>query len=179
MPMLRSVFAAALAVAVATPAAATTARLATHDELVADSALVVLGTATSVESFWREGRIFTRYRVSVEQVILGDGRPGDELDVLTLGGVVGGIGQHVEGAARLSPGKRQVLYLARDGGALRPVAMWQGVFTVLDDGSVNPRVERGQVNVNIQGPRAVALPLDLDDLRREVDAAARRTGRVR
>ena len=49
--------------------------------------------------------------MAVEEVLVGEAP--DEVEVITLGGMVDGIGQHVSGAARLAVGRREALYLVR------------------------------------------------------------------
>ena len=152
-----------------TSARATTARLATHEELVKLAQVVVVGAAESRDSFWREGRIYTRYIVRVQEALktktplprLED----TTIEILTLGGVIGTIGQSVAGAARLLEGQRSVLYLIEDAqGAYHPVGMWQGVIFVSNEGDL----ERPNVQAGIVGPRVPPFPQHLSDLRRAI-----------
>ena len=167
---LRSDVALANAVAIvltAPTASATTMRLASLEELVQLSRVIVVARTDSSETLWRGTRIYTRYSVTVEESWMGALLPGQRLEVLTLGGVVGEIGQHVAGAARLPVGQRSVLYLvADDQGAYHPVGMWQGVFGISPDDAA-PTVARAESG-NIVNQTGVSFPTDLAALKRSV-----------
>lgn len=153
-------------------ASATTVRLLSHDQLIAHADSIVVGRVESRECFWRGTRIFTRHRVAIEQTWLGEERA--TLEVLTLGGVVGEIGQHVAGAAQLRTGERVVLYLAEgpEGGTW-VVGMWQGVFRVSTESpAAPPAVIRSDLLPSSEPVRSVgdkpAMPQTLEALENEV-----------
>ena len=156
------------------PAAAdaTTARLAGLTELVRGSELVVFGEATGRESFWQDGRIFTRVSIDVLEVWSGRAPDPATIEVFTLGGVVGDVGQRVDGMPVIAGGERVALLLARDSAdRYHPVGMWQGVFHVVGEGD-DPPIARSQVPVALVGPRSVSLPTTLSALRRAVSEVA-------
>lgn len=81
------------------------------EELTADSGLIVRGTVGGVESRWdREHR---RIRTYVE-IRITEGLKGRASQVIWVrqpGGIVGDVGQRVEGAAVFEPGEDVVLFL--------------------------------------------------------------------
>ncbi len=154
-------------------AAAMSTRVAGLSELATRADLVVLGTATTRESFWSGGRILTRVRVTAEEVWSGDARPGDSVEVLTLGGEVGGIGQSVAGSVAVSPGERVALMLAGDAKrGFFPLGLWQGVVRVRGAGE-SARVERAVPDVRVVGELPASLPSTLAELRSAVLEAIR------
>jgi len=86
------------------------------DELLGASAHVVVVTAGESRSVWEDlpggRRIVTYTKLQVERS-LGGAAPGEAVEVRTLGGVVGSIGQAVEGDAKLAKGERAVVFLAK------------------------------------------------------------------
>jgi hypothetical protein len=118
---------------------ASVARRAGLPDLVGSSSTVVVGTVTQRSSFWSGTRIYTRNQITVEEIWL-QGTTVDPtkltlpssspiLDVHTLGGVVGDIGQSVSGSPRLVTGHTYVLFLTE--GAPHQwhvVGMAQGAF---------------------------------------------------
>lgn len=175
---MRRLVAAFLLLGVAASARATTVRYRTLRELVHDSQLVVQGQVTELESFWQGMRIYTRSRVALEDVWLGATPETTYVDVITLGGVVGTIGQRVDGAAVLPLHQRVVLHLrARGTSEYAPVAMAQGVWLVEGNGreAAVAHVTRPSPDRMILKPRQVpdVLPSTLADLKRAVLEAAR------
>ena len=160
--------AAVLLIAGAHAAYATTARLASHAELVRLADAVIIAHAQDARSYWQGTRIFTRHSVVIEESLKGSLQAGSDIPVDTLGGVADGIGQKVSGAAQLPSRQRLVLYLVETGNAVwRCVGMWQGVFRVAgDDHSAG--IVRQPADVRIVGPSAL-LPSNLVDLRRELE----------
>lgn len=118
---------------------ASVARRASLPDLVKASSTVVVGTVTQRSSFWSGTRIYTRNQITVEEIWL-QGTTVDPqkltlpptspaLEVHTLGGVVGDIGQSVSGSPRLVTGHTYVLFLTE--GAPKQwhvVALSQGAF---------------------------------------------------
>src|SRR3990167_9483135 len=89
---------------------ASTLRWLSLSQLSQASSSVLLGRALDQTSFWQEGRIYTRTRLAVEEVWQGKS-PGETVEVLTLGGSIGTIGQRVEGAGLILPNERVVVCL--------------------------------------------------------------------
>jgi hypothetical protein len=144
---LPALFGAALRVASATaafvvasslsspaPVHATLAREITLRQLVVRADLAVDGTAEESTTVWENvdgagKRIVTYTRVHVGETVFGAG--GKDVWVRTLGGIVGEIGQTVEGEAELHVGERAVFFLhAREDGTHVIVDMAQGHFPV-------------------------------------------------
>lgn len=126
-------------VAMAHEADAAMAREASLKHLVTVADVVIEGTPEEATSVWEDipgagRRIVTYRRVHVDQVVYGENAPKD-LWVRTLGGVVGDIGQRVEGEAVLTPGERSMLFLkATSTGPHVIVEMAQGHYLLKQDG---------------------------------------------
>lgn len=147
-----------------TVAVATTARMASLEELTQLADLIVVGEVTARESAWRGTRIMTDHRVTIGELWKGE-HDQPTLSITTLGGVVEDIGQHVAGEPALPTGIRAVFFLARDGNAYCTVGMWQGAFLMTGGGdSLLMRPDNG---VHIVGPRP-SVPLQLAELRTSV-----------
>lgn len=99
-------------------------------ELVRRSDATVLGHTVSQEAFWQNNRIVTRARVQVDELWAGGVRGAKFVDVLTLGGSVGDLGQRVDGAAQLPTYGRVVLHLSQVEDAYTPTGMASGVWHV-------------------------------------------------
>jgi hypothetical protein len=81
------------------------------EEMTARSDLVVRGVAGRSRAAWEAGRIVTSTEVSVVELIKGE--PHRLVEVRQPGGVVGDVGQRVEGAATFRLGEEAVLFLQR------------------------------------------------------------------
>jgi len=126
-------------------AQASVALAVTLDELVDHADLAVVALATERRSEWAEiagsRRIVTYTRFEVEQAVVG-AAPA-ELWVRTLGGVVGHIGQRVEGEAELGVGSRAMLFLTRaPDDALVVTARAQGHFPIVTGEASKRRLAR-------------------------------------
>jgi len=83
------------------------------DELARAASSVARVTPLGATTAWEDGRIVTSTRVRVEAVVAGGAvRVGEELTVKTRGGVVGDVGQSVEGEAQLASSAPSLLFLA-------------------------------------------------------------------
>ncbi len=116
-------------------AGATTAIGVSLEELVAESARVVLGEPVGAESSWElvagTRRIVTTTRVLQHEDWLADSTESDELLVLTLGGRIGDLAQKVPGEATLRQGELCLLFVARETELRRRViAMGQGHYPI-------------------------------------------------
>jgi hypothetical protein len=81
------------------------------DTLVRASSAVVVATAEEQRAVWEEGRIFTYSRIHVETAIAGELHEDDEAWVKTMGGVVGKVGQIVDGEPVFTVGRPSLVFL--------------------------------------------------------------------
>lgn len=112
------------------PSFATTMKYKTIRELVRGSDVTLLGQPVGQQSFWQGTRILTRVQVRVQEVWAGSRPEQSIVEVVTAGGVVGAIGQRVDGAAVLPTRGQMVLHLRHYDGEYWPTAMAQGVWVV-------------------------------------------------
>ncbi|MEN9797941.1 MAG: hypothetical protein RL653_1637 [Pseudomonadota bacterium] len=139
----------------------------------ASDAVVRCKVVSSSSRWSRDGRrILTEVRLEVVETIAGEA--GRELQVVQPGGVVGDIGQKVDGLAAFEPGEEAVLFLERRGAVHGVVGMAQGKWRVEKGGAwVRPEpVEARLVDPRTREP----VPPDvarvpLDQLRATVRAA--------
>ena len=82
------------------------------DALISESSAAAVVTPVSASSLWEDGRIATYTKVHVARVVAGT--PTADVWVKTLGGVVGDIGQQVEGEAVLLVGQQSLVFLTVD-----------------------------------------------------------------
>jgi hypothetical protein len=135
---------------------------------------VVRCRVLSSESRWsRDGRrILTDVRLQVLETIAGEA--GGELRVVQPGGVVGDIGQRVDGLASFAPGEEAVVFLERRGPVHGVVGMGQGKWRVEQGGAwVRPApVEARLVDPRTREPvLPEAAPLRMEQFRSLVRAA--------
>jgi hypothetical protein len=103
------------------------------ESLVRESVGAAVVTARESSSSWDGGRIYTFTRLHVELPVAGELPPGDLL-VRTKGGVVGEIGQMVEGEPRFAPGETSLVFLhSSSAGVVEVTARAQGQFPVQQD----------------------------------------------
>ncbi len=131
------------------------------DALLSESSAAVVATPESTSSVWEDGRIVTYTKVRVDRVVSGGA--SSEVWIRTLGGVVGDIGQQVEGEAVLRVGQPSLLFLTWHAGAFVVTARAQGQFTLARDAVGVQRVRRNLHAGVLLGPnpRAVALARSL------------------
>jgi hypothetical protein len=101
------------------------------DALLYESSAAVVATSIDQRSVWEDGRIATYTKVRVDRLVAGS-VPSD-VWIRTLGGVVGDIGQQVEGEAVLRVGQTSLLFLRSFSGSLVVTARGQGQFAVVSD----------------------------------------------
>jgi hypothetical protein len=182
---------AALGLLVPLDARASVSIAVTWDGLLRESSAAALVTPVEARSVWESDRIYTYTRVRVDRVVAGDLVTGSEAWVRTMGGVVGKIGQIVDGEAVLTRGQTSLLFIheipGRPAGAFDVTARGQGQFPVVVDEKTPPRVVRSTaagalVAPRVAGPVATApLAADvvhgraIDDVARDVAAAWSRT----
>src|SRR5262249_30612122 len=167
---------ALLLLLLALPALATTLLAMDVGALARASRCVVRARVGSVSALRSDaGRITTVVELERLETWVGPDAPA--LRMLVPGGVVGGIGQRVEGAPAFVPGQEVVLFLAAHGAAYQPVGLGQGVWRV-DRSSgpvalVRPEPLEGVLLVGPDASRSATLraPMALDALRAQVRAA--------
>jgi hypothetical protein len=132
-----------LGATVTTDAQASVSIAVAFDALVRESSAVAVVTPLEQRSVWEDGRIYTYTRVRADQAVAGDLAAGGEAWVRTLGGVVGHIGQLVDGEPVLTTGRPSLLFL-RPGtpGTMEVTARAQGQFAVTLDETKAQRLMR-------------------------------------
>lgn len=88
-----------LLLTLASPSDASVSVAMTIDDLAKGSSVVIRATPVDQTSAWENGRIVTSTRLHVERVIAGSPPSTSDVHVQTLGGIVGDIGQAVDGEA--------------------------------------------------------------------------------
>lgn len=162
------------------PAGATTLLALDIPALTKSSAVIARGTVQSVESRWTKdgGRIMTDAVLQVTEV--WKGAPDKRITVMQPGGVVGDIGQRVEGTARFSVGEDVVVFLEPRGNRFLVTGMVQGKFKVeiSSDGKSHFARQEGEGGASMVDP-TTHLPVEpellvmpLDRLRAQVLAAS-------
>jgi hypothetical protein len=152
----------------------------TWDDLLRTSMAAAVVTPVESTAVWENGRIRTYTHVRVEQGVAGDMATGATAWVRTLGGVVGKVGQLVEGEAVFVKGQRSLLFLQPGpAGSFDVTARAQGQFPIMMAAGAQgaPRVVRSGtagalvapwLKASSQGNRLAAEVLH----DRSVDAAA-------
>jgi hypothetical protein len=109
---------------------------ALFNPLVAHAAAVAVVTPTEQRSLWEDGRILTYTRMRIDSSVAGSLASGGEAWVRTLGGIVGDVGQSVEGEAAFTVGRPSLLFLEPSGtGSFAVTARAQGQFVVVAEPS--------------------------------------------
>jgi hypothetical protein len=169
---------------VPTNASASVSIAATFEGLVHDSTTAAVVTAAESRAVWEDGRIYTYTHLRVTRAVAGELTTGGEAWVRTMGGVVGKVGQIVEGEAAFAPGQTSLLFL-RTGpvGAYVVTYRGQGQFPVVTDDPTHAHIVRSYSVGMLVPPRAppTAAPPRLatevlngrpvDDVAREIAAA--------
>jgi hypothetical protein len=154
----------------AAPARAMLALPATVEDLTRSSDAVVRGKVASVSARWSEDqrRIFTY--VEVEPASVWRGAAPARVSVLVPGGVVGNIGQRVDGAPGFVQGEEVVVFLSgAEAGAFRVTGLAQGKFSVRG-GAVVPQLSKvGFVpRASLRAGERLAEEMDVAELERRV-----------
>jgi hypothetical protein len=128
-------------------------------ELLHDSTAAAVVTAQDARAVWEGGRIFTYTHVRVERAIAGELATGAFAWVRTRGGVVGHVGQLVEGEAVLAS-KPSLVFLNPGAGAgtYDVTARAQGQFPLLVDDPVSPAHVIASRALGMILPRALPAP---------------------
>jgi hypothetical protein len=165
--------AALVLVALAAPALAALAIPASVEGLARSSDAVVRGTVVSARARWTADRLRIVTTAELQVVQAWRGAPPARLEVQVPGGVVGDLGQRVDGLATFAPGEEVVAFLVRPGGVgpWRVAGGAQGKFTVTE-GRARPDLAR---TVFVEAPLAPgerrAEEMPLPELERRVRAA--------
>lgn len=145
MRLLRSTLFAALlagasgfALLVPTDASASVSIAVAFDALVKDADSVGVVTPVEAKTVWEDGRIYTYTRVKVDQGVAGELGTGAETWIRTMGGVVGKIGQLVDGEPVLTTNKPSLLFMRKfkTSGTWEVSARAQGQYPIVVDDSV-------------------------------------------
>lgn len=106
-----------------------------YDALVKDADAVGVATPVETKSVWEDGRIYTYTRVKIDQGVAGALTTGNDGWVRTMGGVVGKIGQMVDGEPVFTSGKPTLVFLRKfkDGGTWEVSARAQGQYPIVSD----------------------------------------------
>jgi hypothetical protein len=125
----------AAALLVPSDAAASVSIAVGFDMLVKDSDAIAVITPGEAKSVWEDGRIYTYTQVHVDQGVAGDLGAGADGYVRTMGGVVGKIGQLVDGEPVFANNKASLLFLRKfkAGGVYEVSARAQGQYPVTID----------------------------------------------
>jgi hypothetical protein len=119
---------------IATAADATQVRYKSVEQMGSESAVVVRGKVTNVQSFWNEKRtkIFTETTIAVDESYKGSGR--GVVRLLQLGGEVDGIRVTVHGALKWRAGEEVVVFAEPyQNGTYHVSGFCQGKFEVERD----------------------------------------------
>jgi hypothetical protein len=179
---------ALLGAVVAIDARASVSVAVTWEGLLHESSAVAVVVPVETHCLWENGRIYTYTRVHVQRAVAGDVATAEEPWVRTMGGVVGKIGQIVDGEPVLARGQSSLLFLhAGPGTVLEVTARGQGQFPVVTDATAIAKLVRNSSAGAVFPPRVAAgaaapqLAADLvhgralDDVARDVTAAWGRT----
>jgi hypothetical protein len=130
----------------------------TWEGLLRESTAAAVVTPIESHSVWENGRIYSYARARVDRRVAGDLGPGSEVWVRTMGGIVGKIGQLVEGEAVLAPGQPSLVFLrAAPMGVMEVATRGQGQFPIVAGDANGPaRVIRNHAVGALVAPQAVA-----------------------
>lgn len=172
-------FISAVAVLISADAGASVSVAVGFDALLADSTMAGVATPVGRHSVWENGRIYTYTETRFDRVIAGEAAIGQHVWIRTMGGVVGDIGQRVDGEAVLLPGESSLLFLQEGpSGAYEVTARGQGQFPIVaDETGQLTRVVRshsmGMVLPRPVQPPAMPVQTAAEELdRRSIDDAA-------
>jgi len=125
----------ALAVLAPTDARASVSIAVGYEALVKDADTVGVVTPTDSKTVWEDGRIVTYTHVKVDQGVAGDLGTGADGWVRTLGGMVGKIGQLVDGEPVFTANKSSLVFLRKfkGTGTWEVSARAQGQYPIVVD----------------------------------------------
>ncbi len=176
--------------AFAAPADASVSIALSIDDVARSASTVMRATPVAQSSAWEGKRIVTTTRLRVDRALAG-ANVGSDVTVQTLGGVVGGIGQRVEGEPVFSPSVPSIVFLQRGAieGRFVVAGRAQGQLVVTKDarslreivhvprtGALLPRPQRVPYAVPAASPLVTTLDgRDADDVAVEAAHAWERT----
>jgi hypothetical protein len=151
--------AALVLLALAAPALGALAIPASVEGLARSSEAVVRGAVVSTRARWTADRLRIVTSVELQVASAWRGAAPGRVEVLVPGGVVGDLGQRVDGMATFAPGEQVVAFLVRPGGVgpWRVAGGAQGKFTVTD----------GRARPDLVGTTFVPAPLAQGERRAE------------
>jgi hypothetical protein len=134
-------------VALAGDAQASVSIAATYDGVIKESTAAVLVTPLEQRSVWENGRIYTYTRARIDRSAAGELGTGAEAWIRTMGGVVGKVGQVVDGEAVFTMGKPSLVFLHPGPvGAFEVTARAQGQFPLsVDEKKVTRLIKSGAI----------------------------------
>lgn len=115
------------------------------EALLRESTASVIVSSRESTAVWEGGRICTYTHVHVDRAIAGELKTGGDTWVRTLGGVVGEVGEIVDGEPVFSPGRASLVFLRPSvSGAYDVTARGQGQFPVVagNDAARSPTLTR-------------------------------------
>lgn len=124
------------------------------DALVKDADAVAVVSPVESKSVWEDGRIYTYTKVKIDQGVAGELPAGREEWIRTMGGVVGKIGQMVDGEPVLTVGRSSLLFVHRfrSAGTWEVSARAQGQFPIVTDDATKLRKVVRSANVGVLLP---------------------------
>jgi hypothetical protein len=127
----------------------------TWDALLKQSSSAVVVTPVESRAVWEDGRIYTYTHLRVDRGVAGELTAGADAWVRTMGGVVGKVGQLVEGEPVFVPAQPSLVFLhAGPVGAFEVTARGQGQFPIVaDDPKLPPRIVRSHSVGALMAPR--------------------------
>lgn len=153
----------AILLAAATTVSATTLERLSVDTMVDKSTSIVRAKVVSSQGEYRNGLIFTKYVLQVDETWKGN--PARVVEVFVPGGVANGLRQTIPGAPALEQGDELVLFLwAGASGRSQIIGLSQGLFNVVKD-------EAGAIY--LERPGAKEMMLDAITKRAVHDATIR------
>jgi hypothetical protein len=159
-------------------AEATVMQYLSETDLAQRSLVIVRGVVAEQTAVRFNREIWTDVRVRIEKLVRGQVQ-GDEVLVRQPGGVLGGLGMKVVGAARFRSGERVLLFLQPIAGGFFCVGLAQGKYDVFRDAKGAVRVRRSMEGValltpwgTVDHPPAEPTPL-LADFEARVSAIVR------
>lgn len=169
---MRTYLVVAAALAVAPAARAAQAVPVSVEDLALHSDLVVEGEVVDVRSAWSADglRILTTAEIHPSAAWVGEAR--GRVKVVVPGGVVGDVGQRVDGAPSFAKGEAVVVFLrAAEAGAYRVTGLAQGKFRV-EGAQARPDLSRVQLlAAPLRAGHRASGPMPVDELRRRVGSA--------
>jgi hypothetical protein len=124
------------------PAGASVSIELSLDRLAAGSDAVVVGTPVERRALWRGGRIYTYSRLRIDVPVAGSLQQGDEIWLRTRGGIVGDVGQRVDGEAILAEGVRTLVFLrGTEDGVMAVHGRAQGQFRLVSGSDAVERLQ--------------------------------------